>query len=234
MVIWAIPGFLGLPTDWDILQWPHLRGVDLHAFSWNSLTEWGTQFNAWVERKEKEPAILMGYSLGGRLALHALLQRPQQWQAAIIVSAHPGITHLPDRKRRQKHDQEWANRFETEEWSSLMQAWNGQQVFQHETFHFQRQEKDYPRGQLAQCLKAGSLGQQTDLRSHIASLAVPLLWITGSEDCLYSQIAQMLCLAHPSSRWENVQKAGHRVPWSQTQIFSDLVQAFLKDIKGCL
>lgn len=228
--IWAIPGFLGLSSDWDFLDWKNLIGVNLHPFAWDSLFEWGIQFNAWVEKQEKNPAILMGYSLGGRLALHALLDRPQQWQAAIIISAHIGIENVQEKEKRWQRDQKWTQRFEREDWVSLMQAWNAQEVFKQDDFHFNRQEKQYQRAQLMQCLMQGSLGQQANLREQIASLSVPLLWITGGQDHSYCQLAQTLSFAHPQSRWKKIEQAGHRVPWAQSKAFSQCVQAFLEEV----
>jgi 2-succinyl-6-hydroxy-2,4-cyclohexadiene-1-carboxylate synthase len=228
--IWAIPGFLGLPTDWNFLQWKHLIGVDLYAFSWSSLSEWAMQLNEWVDSSKKKPSVLMGYSLGGRLALHALLDRPEQWQAAIIISAHPGLANDHERKKRRENDQKWAERFEREEWTSLMQAWNGQEVFAQDHVHFCRQEQDYQRSQLTQILIQGSVAQQEDLRKQIAISSVPLLWITGSNDRRYCQIAQDLTFAHPS-RWQQIAQAGHRVPWEQPQMFFQIVKNFLEKIE---
>jgi 2-succinyl-6-hydroxy-2,4-cyclohexadiene-1-carboxylate synthase len=230
--IWAIPGFLGQPSDWDILQRSDIIGVDLHAFSWNSLGGWAKQFNDWIVLQNKKPSVLMGYSLGGRFALHALVDRPEQWQAAIIVSAHSGFANDQERDKRKQQDQKWAERFEKEEWATLMQAWNAQEVFMQDDFHFDRQERDYQRQQLMNIFIHGSLAQQADLRSHIALLPIPILWITGSRDIRYSQLAQALSFAHPLSRWQKVEQAGHRVPWSQPLIFSQLIQAFLAQIQS--
>jgi 2-succinyl-6-hydroxy-2,4-cyclohexadiene-1-carboxylate synthase len=228
--ILAIPGFLGLPSDWNFLQWNHLIGVDLHAFSWNSLSEWAGEFNQWAGNLKNKSSVLMGYSLGGRLALHALLDRPKQWQAAIIVSSHPGLSDLNERKMRQQRDRQWAERFEKEDWLSLMQAWNGQEVFGQDGFHFSRREQDYDRLQLAKCLSEGSLGHQEDLRQQIENLSLPLLWITGSKDLRYCQIAEALTFAHPLSRREKVEGAGHRIPWAQPEIFSQMTELFLREI----
>jgi 2-succinyl-6-hydroxy-2,4-cyclohexadiene-1-carboxylate synthase len=230
-VIWAIPGFMGLPSDWSFLNWSHLKGVDLYAFSWNSLTDWAKDFNQWVLReKGEQPKFLMGYSLGGRLALHALLDSPQQWKGAIIVSAHIGLDDPQQREIRDQQDRKWAERFEREEWSSLMQAWNGQEIFAQDEFYFNRQEQHYQRSQLAKILVHGSIAKHMDLSPQIATLPVPILWITGKDDQPYCRIAKRLSFAHPYSRWEEVTQAGHRIPWSKQQVFSKLVQAFLQHV----
>ncbi len=230
--IWAIPGFLGLPSDWDFLKWKNIVGVDLHAFGWNSLTAWAKQFNDWIAKQNKDPAILMGYSLGGRLALHVLLDRPQQWKAAIIISTHPGLTDSQEKQKRFEHDQKWVERFQTEKWESLMESWNAQDVFKQDVFHFDRLEANYQRPQIIKTLFQGSLLKQADLRQHIANCSMPILWITGSLDQRYCQLAQSLIFAHFLSRWEKIADAGHRVPWTQSHLFSQCVQTFLQKIRA--
>ena len=195
--IYAVSGFLGLPSDWSFLTSPQTAAVDWQSFSWKSLSDWGIQFNEWVQRQGKGPSILIGYSLGGRLALHALLNNPSLWRGAVIISAHPGLVdHQQGRAKRLEHDRRWAARFESEAWASLMQSWNAQEVFSRDAFVFERKEKDYQRPQLMQGLLQGSLGCQSDLRQPISELEIPLLWITGSKDHRYCALAQTLCFKH--------------------------------------
>ena len=231
-MVWAIPGFLGLPNDWNILKLKQLKGINLHDFSWASLSEWGEHFNRWVLEQNQTFNVLMGYSLGGRLALHALIDRPNQWKAAIIISAHTGQLSDKERGKRLLEDQKWALRFQNEEWHSLMQAWNGQEIFKQDSFQFSREESYYDRSQLAAILKQGTLAKQQELYQQIAELAIPILWMTGERDDRYNQLAETLSFAHPLSRWEKVPNAGHRVPWSQPVHVRKQIELFLNGILG--
>ncbi len=231
--MWALPGFLGLPSDWDVLGWKNVYGVELNAFPWVSLSDWPLFFHSWLdsqkeEKEEKE--ILMGYSLGGRLALHSLLHSPQRWKAAIFISTHPGLIDSRARQERQKEDEEWARRFETQEWASLMQDWNRRAVFAKDSFCFDRREENYDRRWLAHLLRDASLAKQPDFRSQIAALPLPLLWVTGADDWQYGQLAASLIFAHPHSRRVQIEQAGHRVPWEQPEQFSNEVSTFLKSL----
>lgn len=225
--IWAISGFLGLPSDWDLLQSHRVEAVDWQAFSLGSLPDWGAHFNQWAYRQGKGPSVLIGYSLGGRLALHALLNQPDLWKGAVIISAHPGLADAGERAKRLAQDQQWADRFENEEWQSLMDVWNSQDIFSHDPIVFERKEKDYQRPRLMQALLHGSLGSQVDLRQQISELQIPILWITGSKDQRYSSIARGLSFKHPLSQAVQVEGAGHRVPWAQPAAFTTLLQDFL-------
>lgn len=218
--MWGIPGFLGLPSDWNFLE--NVTPVDTHAFQWNSLSNWGAQFNQQI----KSPSILIGYSLGGRLALHALLNNPKLWKGAVIISTHPGLTDSNEKIKRLEHDRRWAKRFEQEEWGSLMDSWNSQEVFSHD-LPIERKEKDYQRSQLAQTLLNGSLRMQEDLRYPISQLDLPILWMTGSKDDHYSKLAQSLAFKHPLSKWIKVEGAGHRIPWSKPVLFKEHIVDFI-------
>lgn len=227
---WALPGFLGLPQDWDFLAWKNLVGVDPLFFAMDGLTGWATQFNDWIQIQKSEQNLLMGYSLGGRLALHALIDRPLLWQAAIIVSAHAGLTDPKAKEERQKLDAMWAEMFCNEPWPRLMEAWDSRGVFAGDSYRFCRLEDTYQRQKLADLLKEGSLGRQDDLRPRIAELQIPILWITGSEDARFCEVAQTMRFSHPHSRRIVISEAGHRVPWSQPKVFADQVQSFLNEL----
>ena len=62
--------------------------------------------------------VLLGYSMGGRLALHMLSAdgAARRWRKAIIISASPGIVSLTERRRRLDNDRRWAERFRMENW----------------------------------------------------------------------------------------------------------------------
>jgi pimeloyl-ACP methyl ester carboxylesterase len=114
-VIWALHGFLGEGSDWDFLRQP-LRaiGCELHAPSLfaasaaeedlridpagESLVVWTRRFIQYVAARDSSPVIL-GYSLGGRLALHLLAERSSTFKAGIIVSAGLGIEGEGERRR---------------------------------------------------------------------------------------------------------------------------------------
>lgn len=232
MHLWALSGFLGLPADWDFLQIDNLIPFDWQALPWKSLNEWGSNFNQYVQEQNFIGSpILMGYSLGGRLALHALIQRPHQWRAAIIISAHPGLSDPTERLKREQKDQHWAKKFENEDWRQLMKDWNGQEVFTYHPSPFSRQERDYQRSQLVNALCCGSLGKQSCLRAQIASLPFPILWITGGDDLRFCEAAQSLVFSHPLSRWQRIDGGGHRIPWSQPKIFRKEVLSFISQVE---
>jgi len=186
------------------------------------------------QRKSTTKKVLLGYSLGGRLALHALLDQPNLWDAAIIISANPGLENEEDRRLRCLHDAEWAGRFLSKEpWNTLMHDWNSQNVFSTSS-SFDRSEADFSRKMLADVLTGWSLGKQDDLKSSIQRITTPILWIAGEDDQKFSTIARSLTLFHPCSRVWIASNTGHRVPWQKAKIFQQHMEIFLENVNNTI
>jgi 2-succinyl-6-hydroxy-2,4-cyclohexadiene-1-carboxylate synthase len=190
VLIRTLSGFLGLPSDWDFLPWPH---------------------------SSTEGDVLLGYSMGGRLALQ-LLER-ERFEKAVIVSA--GL-NAPDPGRRAR-DEEWARRFESEDWPSLIRAWNAQPVFGgHE---LPRREEDYDRAELARQLREWSPAVLPP--PSLESIDTPILWIVGERDARYVEIGRHAVARLPNAQLWICPDAGHRVPWEQPGLFVERLRAFL-------
>lgn len=226
MKFYALHGFLGRPHDWDGFG---VIPCDIYSFAQPStqigLREWGTQFNLYAGKGKK---VVMGYSLGGRLALHALLDSPENWSAAVIISAHVGLESSQLRLQRLQDDQQWANRFLTEPWPTLMEAWNRQSVFGPSPFL--RNELDYSRGVLADTLRYWSLGHQESLLPQLTQLEMPILWVAGENDKRYCSMATALQFRHPKSRIWIAPGAAHRVPWDSPHAFREQLHLFLETL----
>jgi 2-succinyl-6-hydroxy-2,4-cyclohexadiene-1-carboxylate synthase len=149
--------------------------------------------------------VLLGYSMGGRLALD-LLQR-ERFAKAVIISA--GL-NAPDEERR-KRDEEWARRFETEEWHSLLRAWNAQEVFGGHVV--ERREEDFDRAELARQLREFSPAVLPP--PELERIETPILWVAGERDRKYVEIARRAVARLPHAELWICPDAGHRVPWEQ-------------------
>lgn len=164
-----------------------------------------------------EGDVIAGYSMGGRRALQ-MLER-QRFRAAVIVSA--GL-NAPDDARR-KRDEEWARRFESDDWATLMRDWNAQPVFGGHVL--ERREEDYDRRELARQLREWSPAVLPPPR--LESIATPVLWIAGERDLKYVEIGKQAVARLPDAELWVCPDAGHRVPWEQTQAFLARLRAFL-------
>jgi len=242
-VIWCLHGFLGLGADWDALRaacaaaghpairTPSLfapRGVAVPARG--SLTEWGAAFAAHVAAADPTP-IVIGYSLGGRLALHALLARPALWRGAVIVSAHLGLADAAARAARRAHDAAWARRFRDDAWDRVLADWDARDVFGGRPQRQPRPEAAYDRTALAAALEDWSLGTQPPLTDRLDAIPCPVLWVTGADDPRYVAQGDAAVHALPRGALRAAPGAGHRVPWEAERWFADEVVGFLKTVE---
>jgi 2-succinyl-6-hydroxy-2,4-cyclohexadiene-1-carboxylate synthase len=223
-VIWCLHGFLGSPSDWDFLR---DAGFDISAVSLfrnaplPSIEDWARQFASSVQADD----AVIGYSLGGRLALQTLLQT--RCRAAIIVSAGLGIQSHSDRAARRAADERWARRFEAEEWHSLIEAWNAQPLFGGEKSRLVRLESSFDRAALAAAVRQWSPAVQQPLAPRLHEIGTPLLWIAGERDPRYLAEARRAVERLPRGELWICPGSGHRVPWEQPEHFTLRIRQFL-------
>ena len=202
-MITALHGFLGLPSDWDFLR---AAGLEVDARSPHDIPETGDK--------------LLGYSMGGRLALRALLSGAR-YQQAIIVSAGLGIEGDAQRQARREADERWAQRFETDEWEALMRDWNAQPVFGLNGVppSRRRHQRDFVRAELARDLREFSPAVMPPIADRLHEISIPVLWIAGERDERYVAEGKRAVKLLPHGELWICPDAGHRVPWEQPQLF---------------
>ncbi len=234
--LFMLHGFLGSPSDWSFLNanFPEYRLSAWDLFDQDildpaeGLMRSGKRINQ-LACKFPGPKVLIGYSLGSRLALHALIDSSAQWDAAVLISGHPGLFSDVEKSARYESDNSWSKRFLSEPWNQVINDWNLQLVFRGGAFP-KRDEENYPRKVLAKALTEWSLGKQDNLHNSIKSLDLPILWITGADDPKFTSIAALVELSHVFSKKSVIEGAGHRVPWDQQLSFIAEIKIFFNQI----
>ena len=200
MVITCLHGFLGNPHDWDFLR---DAGLAIETPPLDAIPPHGD--------------TLLGYSLGGRLALHALLAGAQ-YKRAIFVSTGLGIEGDDARAARRAADEAWARRFETEDFDSVLAAWNAQPVLAGPALTRTRDDYD-PRA-----LREWSSGSLQPVASRLHELTIPTLWIAGALDVKYVAEAKRAVSLAPNADLAIIEDAGHRIPWQKPREFMERLQ----------
>jgi 2-succinyl-6-hydroxy-2,4-cyclohexadiene-1-carboxylate synthase len=147
---------------------------------------------------------LVGYSLGGRIAMYHACQRPEGLQGLIVEGAHPGLSGPDERHQRRTSDAGWVARFRDEPLPEVFADWYQQPVFASLSLA-QRQQLIALRSQnngttLASMLLATSLAEQPDLRPGLSQRDFPFYYLFGERDNKFGQIAAELaatCYAIP-------------------------------------
>lgn len=141
MILIALHGFFGVPSDWDGVGEKHqeLEIVTPDLSVWATRKE-VTDFESFARSMNRsvrmlsgersEPVMIAGYSLGARLASACILADPELYRAALLVSVNPGLANADrtGRESRLDFDRVWAERMRKNPWAETWKAWNEQAV----------------------------------------------------------------------------------------------------------
>lgn len=212
----ALHGQVGMAADWgDLSKLISSHGYEIDAVDLWSYLDGGEleleQFGMKLNEEYGEGHILMGYSMGGRLALHALIDRASKWRGAVIISAHTGL-ESGLRSERRSEDDGWAEMAGNLPWGEFLKLWNKQGVLGNDVMPC-RSKLEEMSGKIASSFRCWSLAEQEDLLDKLSSVDIPVLWVVGEDDEKFTNVGVVA-----DDRLENVQlmvvpKAGHRVPW---------------------
>ncbi|MBC8126230.1 MAG: alpha/beta fold hydrolase [Gloeobacteraceae cyanobacterium ES-bin-144] len=241
MECWCLHGAVGMAADFRSFakqlaaEKTGSRAVDLWRFlecQPMPLTDFGTALNAEAsgETSRGNGRALLGYSMGGRLALHALLESNHPWQAAVIVSAHPGLEAAAERESRRVADASWASSALTGKWQDFLDAWNSQSILGTAPIRdFQASGSlVMRRREIARSFVDWSLGSQSPLWDRLHEITIPVLWVVGENDPKFLTIAKAAVAKIPQAKLAVAPQAGHRVPWEAEQWLVENVAKFLR------
>ncbi len=175
------------------------------------------------------PQFLVGYSLGGRLALHSIIERPSLWNGAIVVGADPGISDKEGRAQQLLLDKKWGERFLSESWTELLNEWDSLSVFGSRPNTIPREECNFSRQKISRFFDVFSKGRQEDLLPALSKIhTLPILFVSGEQDTKYCEIGRKLERACPLVNHAIVPNATHRVPWENSEEFVRITQNFIR------
>ncbi len=203
----ALHGNLGSFQDWDCLNIAEIQAIDL----WEQSHRTFTDFSAMLKGATKADSFLMGYSMGGRLALHAMAANPKHWAGAVIISAHPGLCCVQERIERRISDEIWAKHAREMAWDEFLEKWNNQAVLGDAPVSKKQNHLEAMREKITLGFENWSLGKQNDLRSSLARFKNPVLWITGELDEKFTHLGEEMKNVFPDFRHVVIPDCGHRV-----------------------
>lgn len=163
-------------------------------------------------------ACVVGYSLGGRVALRMALDAPERVAALLLVSATAGIEVADARAARRAADLALAERIEREGVERFADEWSASDLFAGErTLPAERREAtrrvrlaQRPHG-LAHSLRGMGQGACEPMWDRLAEVGAPTLIVTGARDARYSQLGARIAARIRGARHVEVPEAGHAV-----------------------
>lgn len=180
---------------------------------------------------------VLGYSMGGRVALHLAAAHPQRVRALVLESASPGLADPVERRERQASDEALAAGLERGGLEAFINHWERLPLFAS-----QRRLPEATRAALrAQRLRNRALGLANSLRGlgtgaqpslwdRLSGLQTPTLLLAGELDPKFVALSQAMAEALPRARLAIVPHAGHTIHLEQPEMFQRLVVRWLLEI----
>lgn len=177
---------------------------------------------------------LVGYSMGGRIALYFALHHSDRCRRLVLESASPGLRTEAERETRRDIDEARALRLEAGDLEAFLDAWYRQPLFESLAARadlleqtMQERRRNDPR-ELARALRGLGTGRQPSLWEHLETLAVPTLAVAGALDGTYAELVERMGILNPKIRTAIIPNAGHNVHVEYPDVFRDLLKDFLK------
>ena len=168
-------------------------------------------------------ATYIGYSLGARVVLHALINQPKAVQRAVVISGTAGLATPAERDERVTADELLAQRIEAIGVEAFVDEWLALPLFADVPLAAnQRRERLTNTAQgLATSLRRCGQGTQTPLWNELAQITTPLLAIAGSLDAKYVAHARRLATTAPQATLRIIPDAGHATHLVAPQLVAD-------------
>ena len=177
---------------------------------------------------------VLGYSMGGRVALHFAIHHAERVRALILESASPGIEDQDERRKRVEADRALAQRILESGIEAFVAEWERQPLLQlashvSETARPRQHElrlQNNPLG-LANSLRGMGAGRQVPLWSKLEHLSFPVHLIVGEQDQRYTAMAGRMQSLLPRASSTTVPGAGHTAHLDAPGLFVKTVECAL-------
>ena len=180
-----------------------------------------------------EKSHVVGYSMGGRLALHLAATKQDRLLSIVTVGAHAGLEE-DAREGRRRGDEALAERIERDGIEAFANYWGSLPLFAGlerrgpnylAEVHAERM-RNHVAG-LACSLRGMGAGVMQPVWDELAQVTIPCTFVAGQLDHGYVASARRLAATAPNGRYEIVQRAGHPVHQVRPDAFARVLAAHL-------
>jgi 2-succinyl-6-hydroxy-2,4-cyclohexadiene-1-carboxylate synthase len=238
--LFCLHGFTGAPASFDALAAALRDDFELTApaisghagAGFDGVASFDDEVTRLLDACGSPPVVLVGYSLGARIALGMLCRAPEKFSAALLLGGHPGLTDESERAARIRSDARLAALLRERGLDAFLAEWESQPLFATQSslgtapLAAQRAVRlTHDASGLARSLELFGLGQMPERWSALPGLQVPITLGAGELDTKFTELARRAARALPRGIVSIVQGAGHNVllerpDWVEQAIFS--------------
>jgi 2-succinyl-6-hydroxy-2,4-cyclohexadiene-1-carboxylate synthase len=232
-----VHGFTQTAASWDLVEYRlgalghETLALDAPGHGRHSDTHLGLWKSADLLAAEGGRGTWVGYSMGGRLALHVALAHPEAVDRLVLVGATPGLESAAERLERQASDELLAEDLERDGLEAFLARWLANPLFA--TLSDDNAGLDARRSNtvegLAASLRLMGTGAQESLWSRLGEIAAPTMLVVGALDEKFSAIAHRMADAMPNAHVATMNGCGHACHLEAPDAFVNIVDDFVNE-----
>ncbi|NEU32580.1 2-succinyl-6-hydroxy-2,4-cyclohexadiene-1-carboxylate synthase [bacterium LRH843] len=241
-------GFTGSSTGWKRFQpyWEdHSRAIALDIIGHGkseaptdlkkyAIEAQANALAALLEKLDIKKTDILGYSMGGRLALTFAVKYPEKVRNLILESSSPGLELESEREARRKQDWQLSECIKEKGIENFVDYWENIPLFESQkrlpasrrTELRSERLNQSPLG-LMNSLKGMGTGSQPPWWKELKDLSCPVLLLTGTLDEKFCQLARSMEKEIERSRWISVENGGHAIHVEKPEMFGTIVSKYL-------
>lgn len=249
--VWGVPqsppllflhGFMGSKEDWEEVAQAlsshfYCLAIDLPGHGENERIDF-LSFNDFLEEFKNfcltlpSNLSIIGYSLGGRVALASYFCSKIPFKKLVIESANPGILNLSQKQKRLSEDLSLFSQIKNQnDLNSFLNHWYEMPLFgnikNHPSFSKLIEQKSYTQIKNWQrSLNLLSVGAFPNLWEKLYELDIPLCYIAGSLDQKYVEIGEKLSSISSQILFKKIDNCAHNTHFERPNIFCELINNY--------
>lgn len=178
------------------------------------------------------PSHYVGYSMGGRMLLHAALRNTiGEIRSLVLIGATAGIESDAERAERRALDAERAAQITAMGTRAFVEQWLAMPMFAHLTDEQSAKERRFenaPEGLAASLLHCGT-GMQEPLWDQLSDLSMPVLVIAGTKDNKFTSLGQRIAAEIGSNASFVAVEGGHAVHLENPLETAEVIASWYSD-----
>ncbi|WP_462411227.1 2-succinyl-6-hydroxy-2,4-cyclohexadiene-1-carboxylate synthase [Neobacillus sp. Marseille-QA0830] len=194
------------------------------------------QLNLLLDQMDIDKADLIGYSMGGRLALTFAILYPERTGKLVLESASPGLKTEEDRELRRNNDAGLAKLIMEQGIEAFVNYWEKTPLF-HSMEQLPVETKLKIREQrlrnsaegLSHSLLGMGTGSQPSWWNQLQDMTCEVLLLTGEKDVKFCRIAEQMLKELKNGKWITIEQAGHAIHVEEAEIFGTIIRDFLSN-----
>lgn len=180
--------------------------------------------------------VLVGYSMGGRIALHVAFAMQERVERLVLVGASPGIADAGEREARLRADLSLADEIEASTIEEFATRWAQTPVLARQPASMRAQvEEDRLRNTpagLARALRGLGTGALPSLWDRLGELTMPVALVVGERDRKFQAVAFQMAGAIERSEVVVVAGAGHAVHLEAPAAVAEVIEGGPAPLRG--